>query len=308
MRIRVLGSAAGGGFPQWNCICSNCGRFRRGTLKGKARSQTQLAIGINDRWLLLDASPDLRWQIEATPGLTPKPSNPDQTRQTPILGVVLTCADLDRVLGILLLREFQPFTIYATASVRRVLTEDNSMFRMLHRLERQVLWQPIAPGETFEVAGIPEVRCEPIAVPASYPEYVSSKRLSQLKRDEAVIGLRVEETNTGRKMLYCPSLPQIDNALLKSISGCDLLFADATFWENEELIQIRGNRTAKEMGHIPVSGPEGSMERLQTMERPQKVYLHINNTNPILDEESAAFAEVHARGWRVAEDGMEFEL
>ena len=309
MRVKVLGSAAGGGFPQWNCACTNCSRLRQGTLKGKARSQTQLAIGVGERWLLLDASPDLRWQIEQTPELTPKPGTNEQARQTPILGAVLTCADLDRVLGILLLREFQPFTIYVTDSVHRILNEDNSIFRMLHRAERQVLWQPITPGKTFEVAGMPEIRCEPIAMAAGYPEYVSAERRSQLVRNEAVIGLRIEDANTNRKMLYFPSLPQLDDALMLQISNCDLLFADSTFWDNEELVRVRGNgRSAKEMGHLPISGSDGTLEKLRALSKPQKVYIHINNTNPILDEASAEFKQVKKAGFTVARDGMEFEL
>jgi len=309
MRVKVLGSAAGGGFPQWNCACSNCSRLRQGTLKGKPRSQTQVAIGVGERWLLLDASPDLRWQIESTPELTPKPTENDPARQTPILGAVLTCADLDRVLGILLLREFQPFTIYVTDSVHRILSEDNSMFRMLHRTDRQVLWQPITPGKVFEVAGMPEIRCEPVAMAASYPEYVSAERRSQLARNEAVIGLRIEDTASARKMLYLPSLPQLDDALMQQISNCDLLLADSAFWDNEELVRVRGSgRSAKEMGHLPVSGPDGTLERLRSATRPQKVYIHINNTNPILDEASPEFKQVKKAGFTVARDGMEFEL
>ena len=180
---------------------------------------------------------------------------------------------------------------------------------MLHRSERQVLWQPITPGKTFEVAGIPEIRCEPIAMAASYPEYVSAERRSQLTRNEAVIALLIEHLSSGRKMLYCPSLPQLDDALMQQISNCDLFFADATFWDNEELVRVRGNgRSAREMGHLPIAGPEGTLEKLRSVTKPRKVYIHINNTNPILDEASSELAEVKKAGFTVARDGLEFEL
>ncbi|HEV2114022.1 MAG TPA: pyrroloquinoline quinone biosynthesis protein PqqB [Terriglobales bacterium] len=307
MRVKVLGSAAGGGFPQWNCACTNCSRLRQGTLKGKARSQIQLAVGQDDRWALLDASPDLRLQLESSPELTPKPSLEGQSRNTPIDSAVLTCAELDRVLGVLQLREFQPFTIYVTESVRRVLTEDNTMFRMLHRLEKQVTWQPMTPEKSFEL--LHGLRCLPFALPARYPEYVSFERGSQLTANEASVGLEIESTASGRRMLYLPSLPQIDDGMMTRMANCDLLFVDGTFWENDELVRVRGNgRSAREMGHIPISGPDGSLEKLRSMSRPKKIYIHINNTNPLLDKASAAFREVKKSGMTVAEDDMEFEL
>jgi pyrroloquinoline quinone biosynthesis protein B len=306
MRVKVLGSAAGGGFPQWNCACSNCSRLRDGSLKGKARSQTQLAIGESDRWILLDASPDLRSQIESSEELTPKALLEGQARSTPIAGAVLTCGELDRVLGILMLREFQPFTIYVTESVRRILTEDNSLFRMLHREEKQVTWQPMGPEKSFEL--LPGLRCLTLPLPARYPEYVSFERGSHLKANEASVGLEIENAS-GKRMLYLPSLPQIDDGLMTRMANCDLLFVDGTFWENDELIRLRGSgRSAREMGHVPISGADGSLEKLKTLERPKKIYIHINNTNPILDRTSAAFREVKKAGISIAEDGMEFEL
>ena len=151
--------------------------------------------------------------------------------------------------------------------------------------------------------------CEPIAMAASYPEYVSAERRSQLTRNEAVIALLIEHLSSGHKMLYCPSLPQLDDALMQQISNCDLFFADATFWDNEELVRVRGNgRSAREMGHLPIAGPEGTLEKLRSVTKPRKVYIHINNTNPILDEASSELAEVKKAGFTVARDGVEFEL
>src|SRR6266852_923207 len=146
MRVKILGSAAGGGFPQWNCACPNCRAVRSGTFQGKARTQTQVAVSQNDRsWFLLGASPDLRAQIEATSELQPR----DGIRQSPIAGVVLANADLDHVLGLLLLRELQPLRVYASASILRILREENSMFRMLNRAPNQAVWSEIRPRQQF---------------------------------------------------------------------------------------------------------------------------------------------------------------
>src|SRR5579864_6305127 len=278
MRVKVLGSAAGGGFPQWNCACTNCSRLRQGAFKGKARTQIQLAVGNSDGWMLLDASPDLRSQIESDEELTPKALLEGQSCNTPILGAVLTSAELDRVLGLLLLREFQPLTIYVTESVRRVLTEDNSLFRMLHREKKQANWEPMVPGKGFEL--LPGLRCQAVALPARYPEYVSFERSSHLAANEASVGLEIENAASGKRMVYFPSLSQLDDDVMMRIANCDLLFVDGTFWENDELIRVRGNgRTAREMGHIPISGAGGSLEKLEGATRPKKIYIHINNTN-----------------------------
>src|SRR5947207_12094245 len=149
MHVRVLGAAAGGGFPQWNCSCFNCRRLRQGTFRGTARSQAQLAISADsEKWFLVNASPDLRYQIESSPSLHPRPTS---LRDSPIQGVVLTSAELDAALGLLLLRESQPLIVYATEAVRQLLTEDNNLFNVLRRLPDQVQWRTIIPGESFEL-------------------------------------------------------------------------------------------------------------------------------------------------------------
>jgi pyrroloquinoline quinone biosynthesis protein B len=174
VRVRVLGAAAGGGFPQWNCYCDNCRRLRVGTLHGKGRSQIQVAVSADDRaWHLLGASPDLRSQIEANSCLHPRLG----PRDSPISSVVLTCAEVDQVLGLLLLREMQPFTVYATASVRDILLQDNSMFQMLHRAPEQVRWQAIVPGGEFGLEG--GIHVEAIPLPGGYPSYVNPARPAQ---------------------------------------------------------------------------------------------------------------------------------
>lgn len=313
MRVKVLGSAAGGGFPQWNCACQNCSRLRAGTLRGKPRTQSQMAIELApDRWCLLNASPDLHSQIEATPELHARATTDKSSRISPIAAVILTSGDLDNTLGLLLLREFQPLQIYATPAIQEITTEENSFFRMLRRVRPQAVWNDMAPGEVFQPEGNsrdPVVRVESIVLPGGYPEYVDAERAAELPAEEAVVALQVEATSSGRKLIYCPALPEIDDELLCRFSACDLLLLDGTFWSDDELIRIvGGRRTAQTMGHMPIAGREGSLERLRTVTHPNKVYIHINNTNPILDEDSAEFAQLTAAGWSVAYDGMSFTL
>jgi pyrroloquinoline quinone biosynthesis protein B len=313
MRVRVLGSAAGGGFPQWNCACQNCSRLRAGTLRGKPRTQSQIAIELAPaRWCLLNASPDLHSQIEATPELHARAMADKSSRISPIAAVILTSGDLDNTLGLLLMREFQPLQIYATSSVQEITTEENTFFRMLRRVRPQAVWNDMVPGEVFRLDGNPkdsEGSIEPIALPGGYPEYVDAERAAELPADEAVVALQVEAASSGRKLIYCPALPEIGDELLSRFSACDLLLLDGTFWSNDELIRVAsGRRTAQQMGHVPIAGGEGSLQKLRTITHPDKVYIHINNTNPILDEESTAFAQLTAAGWRVAYDGMSFTL
>jgi pyrroloquinoline quinone biosynthesis protein B len=304
VRVKVLGSAAGGGFPQWNCACSNCTRIRQKKFRGRARTQTQLAISTGKDWFLLDASPDLRLQLESDRDLVPRRGS--SKRSSPIMGVILTSADVDRVLGLLHLREFQPLTVYATESLHRILTEDNSLFRVLHRETNQVSWKSITLDKSFKIG---ELRCTPIPIKSSYPDYVSAARASELVASEALIGLEVEEASSGKKLAYFPSLPALSDDLRTRLSACDLVFLDGTFWQDDELIRLRGTgRSAREMGHIPISGEGGTLEWLGALGDIKRTYIHINNTNPILDEESDEHARVSAAGFALTHDGQEFEL
>ena len=311
MHVKILGSAAGGGFPQWNCACPNCRSLRAGTFRGKARTQAQLAISTDsERWFLLGASPDLRAQIEST--LELHPGATDDARLSPICGAVLLNADIDHVLGLLLLRELQPLSAYATLSVRRILTEDNSMFVMLQRVDHQLSWTEIVPQEVFSlVAPTGEnsgLRCRALPLGRHYPAYVSRRRQADLIRQEASLGLIVESPS-GKRLAYMPAVPQIDDVLLKEADSADVLLFDGTFWSDDELIHIQGSgQTAQEMGHVPASSPTGSLAQLAHLKCPRKIYMHINNTNPMLDEASAEYREVRDAGWEIAEDGWQFEL
>jgi pyrroloquinoline quinone biosynthesis protein B len=306
MQVKILGSAAGGGFPQWNCACGNCRALRAGTFHGKPRTQTQLAITQDGRsWYLLGASPDLRAQIEATPELHPR----DGVRQSPIAGVVLANADLDHVLGLLLLRELQPLRFHATASVRRILREDNSMFGMLQRIPNQATWTDFESGKEFSLCDAQGkdsgVRCRAWSLSTHYPAYVTAERQSQLSPGEASLGFFIH-SNSGSRFAYMPAVPQVDDALLAELDTCDVLLFDGTFWSDDELIRVQGSgQTARQMGHVPV---ESILSKLAGVRRPRKIFLHINNTNPMLDEASAEYRRVRDAGWEIAEDGWQFDL
>ncbi|HXJ95190.1 MAG TPA: pyrroloquinoline quinone biosynthesis protein PqqB [Terriglobia bacterium] len=303
MRVKVLGSAAGGGFPQWNCACHNCSRLREGRFPGRPRNQTQLALeAVPGRWTLVNASPDLRSQIEATCELCPQ----DGDRHSPISAVVLTGAEVDQVLGLLLLREFHSFSVHATSSVRSILTEDNSLFGVLARFTGQVCWNDIPLGRPFSVAG---ARLEALALPGAFPGFVSAQRRANSDPSEAVVGLWISPDSGGRALAFLPNVASVSDAQLQRLEQCDVLLFDGTFWSDEEPARIPGlGRTASAMGHLPISGPGGSLARLAALRRPRKIFVHINNTNPILDEESAEYRTVRDAGWEVAWDGMEITL
>jgi pyrroloquinoline quinone biosynthesis protein B len=314
MRVKILGSAAGGGFPQWNCVCVNCGAVRAGSFHGKARTQTQIAITQDDQsWFLLGASPDLRAQIEATPELHPRAqSGGESPRQSPIAGVVLANADLDHVLGLLLLRELQPLRVHATASVRSILRQDNTMFGMLERVANQASWEDFTPGESFPLVGPAGedsgLRGRTVSLGTHFPAYVSAARQAELAPRESSLGLLIDSAS-GKRLAYMPAIPAIDDALLGEFESADLLFFDGTFWTDDELIRTQGSgHTARQMGHVPVSSSEGSLKKLAGLRRPRKIYLHINNTNPMLDESGPEYRQVREAGWEIAEDGWQFDL
>ena len=308
MLIEILGSAAGGGFPQWNCACANCVALRSGMFAGKARTQTQVAVsGDGISWFLLNASPDLRLQIEATEVLHPKHG----TRSSPIAGVVLTSADLDQIAGLLSLRELQPFRLYCTRSLRRILQEDNSAFAMLNRIPQQVEWTVVEPGEAFALTGIDGqdagVRCEAFSIGTRYPCYVRAEP-GRYAPNEASLGLMIT-SREGRKLIYLPAICEVNQALLERMESADLLLIDGTFWTDDELIKVQvGGSTARQMGHLPVSPEDGSLKKLASLRKPRKVFIHVNNTNPMLNESGTEYREVRAAGWEIAEDGWSIIL
>jgi pyrroloquinoline quinone biosynthesis protein B len=268
-----------------------------------------VAVSADSRtWFLLGASPDLRVQIENTPELHPR----NGMRQTPIAGVVLLNADVDHVFGMLLMRELQPLRGYATDSVRRIISEDNSMYAMMQRVPGQLMWDPFKPHESFSLmdpsgkdSGL---RCRALSLGTHFPAYVSESRRASLSPGEASLGLIVE-SSSGKKIVYMPAVPQIDDSLLKELDAADILLFDGTFWSDDELIRIQGaGQTACQMGHVPVSSNDGSLAKLARLCCPRKIYMHINNTNPMLNEAGTEYREVRDAGWEIAEDGWQFEL
>jgi pyrroloquinoline quinone biosynthesis protein B len=311
MRIRILGSAAGGRFPQWNCGCGNCIGVREnvrqdsraGTFHGKARTQAQLALSADgSSWFLAGASPDLAFQIESSPALHPR-----ALRDSPVAGVVLGSADLDHVVGLLLLRELQPLRVYAAPSVLRILREENSMFGMLNRVEPQVVWTPVNSDAPFSLLSADGsdcgLRCEVHYLSGRYPKYVRTKA-ANLGNDEATAALFFE--SAGKRVAYVPAVGKLSETLLKKIEHADLLLFDGTFWSDDELQRIQGSgETAHQMGHIPV---EETLRSLRNIKVGRRMFVHLNNTNPILNDASPEYQAVRQAGWEVAEDNWQVEL
>lgn len=304
MRIQILGSAAGGRFPQWNCGCGNCVALREKQFAGKARTQAQLALSADgSTWFLAGASPDLAFQIESSPALHPR-----ALRDSPVAGVVLGSCDLDHVVGLLLLRELQPLRVYAAPSILRILREENSMFGMLNRVEPQVVWTAMNWVTTFPLLSADGrdsgLRCEVHYLSGRYPKYVKSKT-AELAPDEATAALFFESAS-GRRVAYVPAVGSLSDALLEKIHRADLLLFDGTFWSDDELRRVQGSgETAHQMGHIPV---EESLRLLKNIKVGRKMFVHLNNTNPILNETSPEHQAVRQDGWEVAEDNWQLEL
>jgi pyrroloquinoline quinone biosynthesis protein B len=312
MRIRILGSAAGGRFPQWNCGCGNCVAVRENArenkFSGKARTQAQLALSADgSAWFLAGASPDLAFQIESCPDLHPRALR-DSPRHSPISGVVLASCDLDHVVGLLLLRELQPLRVYAAPSILRILRKENSMFGMLNRVEPQVVWTPMAADTRFPLLSAEGkdsgLRCEAHYLSGRYPKYVKTE-IGKLGREEATAALFFESM-AGKRVAYVPAVGSLSDALLEKINRADLLLFDGTFWSDDELQHVQGSgETAHQMGHIPV---EESLTLLNGIKVERKMFLHLNNTNPMLNEASPEHKAVRQAGWEVAEDNWQLEL
>ncbi|HET9932329.1 MAG TPA: pyrroloquinoline quinone biosynthesis protein PqqB [Polyangiaceae bacterium] len=305
MFVRVLGSSAGGGFPQWNCGCPNCTGVRAGTIRAKARTQESVAVSADgDSWFLLNASPEIRAQIEGFPRLHPR-----ALRDTPLAGILFTSGDLDHCLGLLSLRESQRLDVYATAAMRRSFVEGNTLYPTLERFEGQVRWHPLAPNERCALllsdgkeSGLELV---PYSVRGKPP--LHAKQLAPSPGDN--LGLRIEDRRTGGVLAYVSGVTGPSSELEACVAGANAIFFDGTFWTRDELVALGvSNRYAEDMAHWPLSGPDGSLAFLSRQPAARKLFIHINNTNPILREDSPERAEVMARGVEVSEDGQEFSL
>lgn len=316
MRIKILGSAAGGGFPQWNCACRNCSGIRAGTLRARPRSQTELAVDCNPEysirkhWTLLGASPDLRSQILAEPELRPLASTQSSS---PIYHVYLFSADVDSLMGLLHLREFQSFKIHSLPSIRRIVSEENSIFRVLARANPQVQWFdiPVAglpePPKPHQPASVPELVFRAVPLGDEYPDYLGEKLRRELPSQEAIIGLTMDYL--GKRLFVAPALSGRTPVWKAWVESSDLVLLDGTFWSDDELIRTtRSRKTAREIGHLPLSGPGGLLAQFPKRAKGRKILLHINNTNPVLDEDSPEHRAVLEAGFEIAYDGMEISL
>jgi pyrroloquinoline quinone biosynthesis protein B len=310
MMIKVLGSAAGGGLPQWNCNGRNSADARKGAPEVAPRTQASVAVtGDGGQWVLLNAAPDLRQQINDTPELHPAPDG--GPRNSPIKAVVLTNGDVDAVAGLLTLREGQPFTVYGTKRVLDVLAA-NSIFDVLDA--SVVKRAAMEYGEPFAVEGPwgpVGITAEAFGVPGKIPLYLEEARagagLGTQEGDTS--GLKVTETATGRHFFFIPGCAKLDDPLCARLKGAPLLFFDGTLYTNDEMI-VQGllNKTGERIGHMNMSGSAGSIAQIAPLEVSRKIFIHVNNSNPALRDGSPERAAVEQAGWEVAYDGMELRV
>jgi pyrroloquinoline quinone biosynthesis protein B len=299
VRVHVLGSAAGGGFPQWNCNCANCRGLRAGTLRAKLRTQCSIAVsGDGPSWTLLNASPDLPAQISSFPELLPKNS----ARGSSITSVMLTDGELDHITGLLSLRENEPIELRCTRRVYEWVFVANPIFAGLIQPSR-FRWEPVQNHQSTQCRG--GLSIEGMFVEGKRPTYVKTSFESI---EGSSLSYTVKHSGSKSTILYVPAIKHISEELVEVASRCDCIFFDGSFWSDDEMERRGvGTRTALAMGHVPIDGADGSLARLSHL-RARKVYTHVNNTNPILDEASSERRAIAAAGWEVAEDGMDFTL
>ncbi len=290
----VLGSAAGGGFPQWNCRCPVCRLAWSGDARVRARTQASLAVsGNGEDWILVNASPDLRRQLSDAPALHPR----GETRGSPIKAVVLTGAEIDQVTGLLSLREREPFAIHATAATLAAVAS-NTMFSALDQVTRYA----VVPGEDIALPG--GVSAQLFMVPGKVPLYLEGENPETAMESAANVG--VEIAAGGARILFIPGAAAVTGAMRERLARADVVFFDGTLYRDDEMIASgTGAKTGRRMGHMPIEG--GSLTALDGTPA-RRIFVHINNTNPILIDGSPERLAVERAGWEVAEDGMEIVL
>jgi len=307
MRIRVLGTAAGGGFPQWNCNCANCAGFRSGQVKAQSRTQSSAAVSADGRhWFLLNASPDIGHQIASFAPLSPPVGS---SRGSGIESVLVTNADLDHTLGLFQLREGRPLVLYAGDGTREALTAGLNLNTVLASY-CGVDWRtpPSNLTSLTLVDGSPSgLSFCAFSLPGNPPKY--RRRAEGASDLSDSLGYRIVDDATGAAMVFVPDLAEWTDTVEAQMAGCRLLLIDGTFWSDDEMVRAGvGTAKASSMGHLPISGPDGTLARLANVDIDRRVYVHINNTNPILREDSAERAAVTDAGVVIGEDGMEFEV
>ncbi|SEM19592.1 pyrroloquinoline quinone biosynthesis protein PqqB [Bradyrhizobium sp. OK095] len=308
LRVVVLGAGAGGGVPQWNCGCQGC-RAARASGHDLQRTQASVAFsGDGEHWFLINASPDLRQQLNATPQLHPKPG---ALRHTPVAGVILTNSEVDAVAGLLSMREGSPFTVYAHEKVLAILAS-NSIFNVLN--EKNVKRQPIGISEPFEPRLVDGTRSGlevlPFAVPGKSAWYLEGKaHPGGESGDGDTLGLKITDKATGKCFYFIAACAEVTDALKAEIDGASLVFFDGTVWQDDEMIRAGlGHKTGKSMGHVAMSGHDGAIARLADLTLDRKMFLHINNSNPALLPSSPERKALEEAGWQIPADGTEIVL
>lgn len=310
MLIKILGSAAGGGFPQWNCNGIHSSNVRSGKAGYRSRTQSSLAVSADGKsWVLLNASPDLRQQINETPELHPDKTGP--LRNSPIKAVVVTNADVDHITGLVHLREAQPFSIYGSDRVMATL-QSNSIFDVCAHDKVPRIILPLDKPVKLEGAGEDlGLTVEGFAVPGKIALFLEKggEENNFGSRNGDTIGLKISATKTGKSFLYIPGCAEIDPPLAEHLKGAELVFFDGTLnTDNEMIDQGLMPKTGHRMGHMSVSGAGGTIEAFKPLGVKRRIFVHINNSNPILDENSDARKAVERAGWEVGYDGMEVRL
>jgi pyrroloquinoline quinone biosynthesis protein B len=294
----ILGSAAGGGYPQWNCNCPTCSLYWSGDPRTQRRTQSSIAVSSDElNWVLINCSPDIREQISKIKFLQPQSS----PRHSPLISVVLTNGDIDHIGGLINLREAHTFSIWAPAAVIAQINA-NPIFAVLNR--DLVRFHTIKPNVAFApVAGLDMVAFD---VPGKIPLYREGEGNLEVSRNGNTIGMHI--SHSGHKLSYVPGCGDIDAQLLEDLGDTKTLLFDGTLWDDQEMIRTQtGVKTGRRMGHVPVSGGEGSMARLKSLNA-KKYFVHLNNTNPLLIENSPEQREAKAMGWTVSYDGLEILL
>jgi pyrroloquinoline quinone biosynthesis protein B len=294
----VLGAAAGGGFPQWNCRCPVCRLAWEGDARVRPRLQASLAVSADgERWTLLNTSPDLGAQLRSTPALHPRQA----IRGSPIGAVVLTGAEIDETAGLLSLRESAPFALYATAETHAILAE-NSMFGVLQ--DGLVPRIVVAPNEIVQLPG--GIEAEMFSVPGKIPLYLEARHPALVAAPMGNTGIDLRAD--GARLIYLPGAAAVPDALQGRLARADVVLFDGTLFTDDEMIRAGvGAKTGRRMGHLPIEGPDGSLARLAGLAK-RRIFTHINNTNPILIEGSPERRRIEAAGFEVAADGLEIVL
>ncbi|MFO1270082.1 MAG: pyrroloquinoline quinone biosynthesis protein PqqB [Rubrivivax sp.] len=305
MRLTILGSAAGGGFPQWNCNCRNCSGLRAGTLRAKPRTQSSIFVqGVGPEGLLVNASPDILQQVRAQPGLQPARG----LRDSAIAGVLLIDGQVDHATGLLMLRErMQPLPLWCTDPVAEDLTRGLPLLAVLGHFCGVARERVVPDGRAFEVPALPGLQLRAFALASKAAPY-SPHRESPVAGDN--IGVVFADRASGRSVFYAPGLGEITPALFDVMCGADAVLVDGTFWTDDEMIALGlARKTARDIGHLPQSGPGGMIEWLDRLPaHVRRLLIHVNNTNPILDEDSPERARLAAHGIEVCEDGMTLDF